>query len=40
MHEVVDIIKQRHSYDLPKIAVIEPVYTLPEYEEWIKNSTT
>ena len=40
MHEVVDIIKQRHSYDLPKIAVIEPVYTLPEYEEWVKNSTT
>ena len=40
MHEVVNIIKKRHSYDLPKIAVIEPVYTLPEYEEWIKNSTT
>ena len=40
MHEVVDIIKQRHSYDLPKIAVIEPIYTLPEYEEWVQNSTT
>ena len=40
MYEVVDIVKQRHSYDLPKITVIEPVYTLPEYEEWVKNSTT
>ena len=40
MHEVVAIVKQRHTYDLPKIIVIEPVYTLPEYEEWVKNSTT
>ena len=40
MYEVVDIVKQRHTYDLPKIVVIEPVYTLPEYEEWVKNSTT
>ena len=40
MHEVVDIVKQRHTYDLPKIIVTEPVYTLPEYEEWVKNSTT
>ena len=40
MDEVVDIVKQRHTYDLPKIIVIEPVYTLPEYEEWVKNSTT
>ena len=40
MHEVVDIVKQRHTYDLPKIIIIEPVYTLPEYEEWVKNSTT
>ena len=40
MHEVVDIVKQRHTYDLPKIVVIEPVNTLPEYEEWVKNSTT
>ena len=40
MYEVVDIVKKRHSYDLPKITVIEPVYTLPEYEEWVKNSTT
>ena len=40
MHDVVDIVKQRHTYDLPIIIVIEPVYTLPEYEEWVKNSTT
>ena len=40
MDEVVDSRKQRHTYDLPKIIVIEPVYTLPEYEEWVKNSTT
>ena len=40
MREVINIVKQRHPYDPPKIAVIEPVYTLPEYEEWVKNSTT
>ena len=40
MREVINIVKQRHTYDLPKIIVTEPVYTLPEYEEWVKNSTT
>ena len=38
--EVVDIVKQRHHYKIPKITVIEPVYTLPEYKEWLQNSTT
>ena len=37
--EVVDIVKQRHHYELPKITVLEPVYTLPEYDEWVKSST-
>ena len=40
MKEVVDIITQRHSYDLPKITVLEPVYTLPEYDDWIKKQTS
>ena len=40
MREVVDIVKQRHSYELPKITVLEPVFTLPEYEKWVSDSTT
>jgi len=40
MRDVVDIVKQRHSYDLPKITVVEPVFTLPEYDDWISDSTT
>ena len=39
MREVVDIVKQRHSYELPKITVLEPVFTLPEYENWVSDST-
>ena len=39
MREVVDIVKQRHSYELPKITVLEPVFTLPEYEKWVSDST-
>jgi len=40
LREVVDIVKQRHHYELPKITVLEPVYTLPEYDEWVNSSTT
>ena len=40
MREVVDIITQRHPYQLPKITVLEPVYTLPEYDEWVKKQTS
>ena len=29
MREVVDNIAQRHTYELPKIKVLEPTYTLP-----------
>ena len=39
MREVVDIVKQRHSYELPKITVLEPVFTLPEYDKWVSDST-
>ncbi len=39
MREVVDIVKQKHSYELPKIMVLEPVFTLPEYENWVSDST-
>jgi len=40
MREVVDVVKQRHLYELPKITVLEPVFTLPEYEKWVSDSTT
>ena len=40
MREVIDIVKQRHSYELPKITVLEPVFTLPEYEKWVLDSTS
>ena len=40
MREVVDIITQRHPYQLPKITVLEPVYTLPEYDDWVKKQTS
>ncbi|MDB2326597.1 divalent-cation tolerance protein CutA [Candidatus Actinomarina sp.] len=33
-------LKQRLPYELPKITVLEPVFTLPEYENWVSNSTT
>ena len=39
MREVVDNITQRHPYELPKITVLEPVYTLPEYDEWVSKET-
>ena len=40
MREVVEVVKQRHPYELPKIIVLEPVFTLPEYENWVSESTT
>ncbi len=40
MREVVDVVKQNHPYELPKITVLEPVFTLPEYENWVSESTT
>ena len=40
MREVVDVVKQRHPYQLPKITVLEPVYTLPEYDDWVKKQTS
>ena len=39
MREVVDVVTQRHPYELPKITVLEPVYTLPEYDEWVSKET-
>ena len=39
MREVVDNITERHPYELPKITVLEPVYTLPEYDEWVSKET-
>ena len=36
--EVVDKVKKRHSYKLPKITVIQPVFTFPEYEKWVIDS--
>ena len=40
MREVVDVVTQRHPYELPKITVLEPVYTLPEYDDWVKKQTS
>ena len=39
MHSVVEIVTERHNYELPKITVLEPVYTLPEYDEWVRKET-
>ena len=33
---VIEYIKSNHSYELPKITVIEPTFTTREYEEWLK----
>ena len=40
IREVVDVVTQRHPYELPKIIVLEPVYTLPEYDDWVKKQTS
>lgn len=40
IREVVDVVTQRHPYELPKITVLEPVYTLPEYDDWVKKQTS
>ena len=40
MREVVDNIAKRHPYELPKITVLEPTYTLPEYDDWVKKQTS
>ena len=39
MQSVVGIVTERHNYELPKITVLEPVYTLPEYDEWVRKET-
>ena len=33
---VIEYVKSNHSYELPKITVIEPTFTTREYEEWLK----
>ena len=38
MTETVEIVKQRHSYELPKITVLEPMFTIPEYDNWVSES--
>ena len=40
MKEVVNVVKQKHPYELPKISVLESVFTLTEYENWVSDSTT
>ena len=40
MREAVEVVKRRHSYELPKITVLKPVFTLPEYEKWVSDLTT
>jgi len=33
---IIEYIKSNHSYELPKITIIEPTFTTKEYEEWLK----
>ena len=35
---VIEYIQSNHSYELPKITVIEPTFTTKEYEEWLKTT--
>ena len=35
---IIEYIKSNHSYELPKITVIEPTFTTKEYEEWLKTT--
>ena len=39
MHSVVEIVTERHNYELPKITVLEPTFTIPEYDEWVRKET-
>jgi len=40
LHEqLIETIKDQHTYELPKITTLKPTYTLPEYEKWVNNET-
>ena len=39
MNSVVEIVTERHNYELPKITVLEPTFTIPEYDEWVSKET-
>lgn len=38
--KVVENVKEKHPYELPRITTIHPLYTLPEYEDWVNKETT
>ena len=38
--KVIENVKAKHPYELPRITIIHPLYTLPEYEDWVKDSTS
>ncbi len=38
--KVIENVKEKHPYELPRITTIHPLYTLPEYEDWVNKETT
>ena len=39
IRDSVEIVTERHNYELPKVTVLEPTFTLPEYDEWVSKET-
>ena len=37
--QLIETLKEKHTYELPKIATIKPTYTLPEYDDWVNKET-
>ena len=38
--KVIENVKEKLPYELPRITTIHPLYTLPEYEDWVNKETT
>ncbi len=37
--KVIENVRAKHPYELPRITTIHPLYTLPEYEDWVNKET-
>ena len=37
--QLIETLKEKHTYELPKITTIKPTYTLPEYDDWVNKET-
>ena len=37
--QLIKTLKEKHTYELPKITTIKPIYTLPEYDDWVNKET-